>query len=330
MDTPLVSVLMSVYNGLAYLEQAVESILRQSFDDFEFIIVNDGSTEPVSEFLSRIRDPRIVLVNQENMGLTRSLNKGICLARGEYLARMDADDVSLPQRLERQVEVMEANPCLDLVAAHYEVIDDKGRVCDRKVLIQDPVYRLWRLQFHNVYGHGTVLLRKNSIVAAGGYDETYAVAQDYELWSRLSKLDNTHVIPEVLYQYRSVDQSPQSSIRHYERQLANAIRTSNRNIKACKPDFSDADCEDVRSVFWKFQRVATSLRGIDLLPALLEGFFARYGVGVSQRDGLLRQVLADVESELETDASIKKSDSPAILGAFRKSIGHWLAEAGCS
>lgn len=330
MDTPLVSVIMSVYNGLAYLEQAVESILRQSFDDFEFIIVNDGSTEPVGELLSRIRDPRIVLIDQENMGLTRSLNKCISLARGKYLARMDADDVSMPQRLKRQVAAMEANPSLDLIASYYEVIDEKGRACDSKALIQDPVYRLWRLQFHNVYGHGTVLLRKRAIVAAGGYDETYTVAQDYELWSRISKRDNTLVIPEVLYQYRSVVHGPQSSVRHYETQLANAIRTSDRNIKACNPDFSDADCEDVRSVFWKFQRAATSPRGVDLLPALLEGFFARYGLSFSQRDGLLLQVFADVASEIETEASIQQSDRPAILQGFRKRIAHWLPEAGYS
>ncbi len=328
MGAPLVSVLMSVFNGLSFLEQAVESILRQSFDDFEFIIVNDGSTEPVHELLRGLRDPRIIIIDQENMGLTRSLNKGISLSRGEYIARMDADDVSMPQRLERQVAAMQANLSLDVIASHYEVIDEKGNVSDRKVLIHDAVYRLWRLQFHNVYGHGTVLLRKSTMVAAGGYDETFVVAQDYELWSRISKLDNTLVIPEILYQYRSVDHGAQSSIRHYKTQLANAIRTSNRNIKACRPDFSDADCEAVRSVFWKFQRTTTSVRGIYLLPALLEGFFARYSLSSSQRHGLLRQVFEDVASEVETDAVIQNSHKPAILDKFRKSIGRWFPEAG--
>lgn len=320
---------MSVYNGLTYLGQAVSSILDQSFDDLEFIIVNDGSTEPVSELLECFQDHRIITIDQENIGLTRSLNKAISLCRGEYVARMDADDISLPQRIERQVSVMDSNPCIDLVGCDYEVIDKEGTVCDRKILIHDNIYRLWRLMFHNVYGHGTMLLRKNALIAAGGYDENFIVAQDYELWSRMSNLTNTLVVPDILYQYRSADQSPQSSVRHYDAQLANAITTSNRSLKACKPDFSDHDCEEVRSVFWKFQRQAAALRGIELLPSLLEGFIALYSVGPSDAERLLGQVLDDVAAEIASDIAIRDSDKPEILSQFRKNIAHWLTRISC-
>ncbi len=322
MSNPRVSVLMSVYNGISYLEDAVSSILGQSFRDFEFIIVNDGSTEPVGDLLRRFKDPRITIISHENMGLTRSLNRGLSLCRGAFVARMDADDISLPQRLERQVIPMESHTNLDLVGCDYDVIDSEGKVCERKVLIQDNVYRLWRLMFHNVYGHGTMLIRKSKMIAVGGYDERFTVAQDYELWSRISKLNNTLVIPEVLYQYRLADQGAQSSVRHYHAQLANAIRISDNSLKQCRPEFSDDDCADVRSVFWKFQRGEISLRGLELLPALLEGFFRHYGVENLDRDRLLVKVVKDVADEVTCAEKLNDSDKPEILRQFQKSISH--------
>src|SRR4030042_2195220 len=98
MHCPKLTVLMSVYNGQQYLAQAIESILEQTFEDFEFLIINDGSTEPVGKIISSNKDDRIVLVNQENVGLTRSLNRGLALARGVYVARMDSDDISMRTR----------------------------------------------------------------------------------------------------------------------------------------------------------------------------------------------------------------------------------------
>lgn len=328
MASPLVSVLMSVYNGIAFLEQAVMSILGQSFGDFEFIVVNDGSTEPVIEVLRNFRDPRIIIINQEHIGLARSLNKGILRCRGTYIARMDSDDISLPKRLERQILAMESDSHLDLVGCDYEVIDNHGRVWDRKILIHDKVYRLWRLMFHNVYGHGTMLIRKKAIMAVGGYNENFTVAQDYELWSRMCNLHNTFVIPDFLYQYRSVDESSQSSIRHYDAQLANAIRISNRNLIHCRPEFSKEDCEDVRSVFWKFQRHTTSRRGIELLPALLKGFFSRYGVELSDKQRLINRVMHDLASEIALEISIDDYEKCEIIRQFGRSIEHWWKEIG--
>lgn len=123
---PKISVVMSVYNGERYLGEAVESIFNQTFSDFEFIIINDGSTDRTPEILTEIDDPRAKVINQPNRGLTASLNRAIRLAKGEYIARMDADDISEPTRLERQVEVLDRDPDVVLVACWYEVIDEKG------------------------------------------------------------------------------------------------------------------------------------------------------------------------------------------------------------
>jgi len=118
MDRPKISVIMSVYNGEKYLREAIESILNQTFRDFEFIIINDGSTDKTSEILSSYNDPRIVIINNKrNIGLTKSLNKGLKMVKGEYIARQDADDVSLPERLERMVNFLDMNRDVGLLGS---------------------------------------------------------------------------------------------------------------------------------------------------------------------------------------------------------------------
>ncbi|MBI4966311.1 MAG: glycosyltransferase [Desulfomonile tiedjei] len=297
--SPKVTVLMSVYNGRKYLAKAVESILDQTFRDFEFLIINDGSTEPVEQVITSYRDARIVLVNQENAGLTRSLNKGLALARGAYVARMDSDDISLPTRLQAQVAAMEADANLDLVGCFFDVVDEHGDLIERKELITDPIYRLWRLRFHNNYGHGSVMLKKKAVIDAGMYDENLRYAQDFDLWSRLSTKSNTKVIPEALYSYRMVSQGSQASVANYDLQLRNAILISNRSLTACNPGLTEADCEEVRALYWKFQLDSVSPRGIELLPATLEGFCRRFGIEGQEKSALIRQVIRDTLGELD-------------------------------
>lgn len=304
MTNPGITVLMSVYNGTKYLAQAIESILGQTYRDFEFLIINDGSTEPVSDFINSYRDDRIVLVNQENRGLTRSLNRGLLLATGKYIARMDGDDVSHPQRMEAQVREVVRNEDLDLVGTFFDVIDEQGRLQERKELIVNPIYRLWRLQFHNNYGHGTMLMRREAVIDAGMYDERLTHAQDFDLWSRLSHKSNTMIVPEFLYSYRMVRKSEQASVKNYESQLAAAIGVSDRSLRACNPELSEADCIEVRALYWKFQRDSISLDGIRAIPSTLEGFCRRYGLEGPEKARLVQQVLSDVETE------IRQQDEP--------------------
>lgn len=178
---------MSVYNGERYLNEAVDSILGQTFTDFEFLIIDDASTDRTPEILRSYDDPRIrVVTNEENLGLTKSLNKGLTLARGEYIARMDADDISLPERLEKQVLFLEKNPNIDVLGANVQYIDESGK---RSQVIKWPQRDLlikWCLCFMNPIAHPSVVIRRKPLTDIGGYDEEIAFAQDYNLWVKLS------------------------------------------------------------------------------------------------------------------------------------------------
>jgi glycosyltransferase involved in cell wall biosynthesis len=307
---------MSVYNGGAYLAEAVQSILDQTFDHFEFIIVNDGSTEPVEDILATFSDPRIRFVSQENMGLTRALNRGLILAEGEYVARMDADDVSVPTRLESQVRELASNQNIDLVGCFFDVVDNRGVLIEHKEPFVDPLYRLWRLQFHNNYGHGSVMLRKTAVIQAGMYDESLRYAQDYDLWSRLSTKSNTRMIPEALYRYRLVDTGEQASVRNYATQLATAIRISNRNIKLCNPKITDEDCGEIRALYWKFQVESVSRAGLLLLPATVEGFCRRFDLASDENSRLADQVAADAREQIDVSPRIHESERALLKEVF--------------
>lgn len=194
---------MSVYNGGKYLRLSIDSILEQALADFEFLIVDDASTDHTPAVLDSCSDPRIrILRNRSNLGLTRSLNRGLAEAGGEYVARMDAEDISLPARLLRQSEFLDSHPAVGVVGSHYAHIDRRGKVVQifrppgRDGEIRD---RLWR---GNPLAHGSVMFRKEVIQRAGGYRREFRLAQDYDLWLRLADVCRMAVIPEVLYQWR--------------------------------------------------------------------------------------------------------------------------------
>ncbi|MFH0976551.1 MAG: glycosyltransferase [Spirochaetota bacterium] len=183
---PKVTVLMSVYNGDRYLREAIESILSQTFTDFEFLIVNDGSTDSSKDIILTYNDSRIRLIdNGHNLGLTASLNHGLDLAKGEYIARMDADDISLPERLEKQVAFMDANNNIAVCGTCAEIINDKKERVGEFTNPELPDNIKTALFFFNPIAHPTVLMRKNIIIKAGKYNTEYLRTQDYELWIRL-------------------------------------------------------------------------------------------------------------------------------------------------
>jgi len=182
---PQVAVIMPVYNGEKYLSEAIESILSQTYTDFEFIIIDDGSCD---NSLSIARDyassdKRILLImNQQNLGISVSLNKGIRIARGEYIARMDADDISDLRRLEYQVDFMDANPEIGICGTWVKYIDDLTESI-KLPADHDAIHA--RLLFENALAHPSVMMRAVQIrEQALNYDEEVRYAQDYELWSR--------------------------------------------------------------------------------------------------------------------------------------------------
>jgi hypothetical protein len=205
MPAPRVSVVMPVFNGGCYLAAAVESILRQSFNDFELIVIDDGSTDQSASLLSGFArsDGRIRVIGQANAGIVATLNRALDLARGEYVARMDADDVALPSRFDLQVAFLDAHPDVAVVGSAITLIDEEGNA------IRDVDYPLaptevseFLLHVGCALAHPAVMMRRADIVAAGGYRAAYRHAEDYDLWLRISETRALANLPDRLLLYR--------------------------------------------------------------------------------------------------------------------------------
>jgi glycosyltransferase involved in cell wall biosynthesis len=204
---PLVTVLMAVHDGADYVGEAVDSILAQTFTDFEFLIVDDGSTDGTPALLARVRDPRVRVVrNDVNLGLTRSLNHGLSLARGALVARQDADDRSHPRRLAAQLAFLDREPDVVVLGTQGRYIDARGRV--RSVApwpkSTSSLAIRWQLFFDSPFIHTSVMFRKAVIwTELGGYDESFVTSQDFELWSRLDARGCTmRNLPAALVDFR--------------------------------------------------------------------------------------------------------------------------------
>ena len=217
MKSPKVTVLMSVYNGEKYLREAMESILNQTFTDFEFLIINDGSTDRTAEILQSYDDPRIKIINnEENMGLTKSLNKGLLIARGDYIARQDADDISMLERLGKEIDFLETHQDYAVVGTFAKILNKNSDVIHRGDMpIENAQIREF-LKRDNCIAHGSAMIRKKCLRDVGHYDESMARSQDYDLWLRLSKKYRLANIPEYLYMWRKHDE--QIEAKHIKEQ----------------------------------------------------------------------------------------------------------------
>lgn len=219
---PRVTVLLPVYNGARFLAQSIESILRQSFDDFELLVINDGSTDGSREVVLSFRDARIRLIdNEANLGLVASLNKGIGLARGEYLARMDQDDIAMPERLARQVTFLDSNPQISVLGTWAEKIDEAGVMLgySRAPTGYQMEYLWWQ---PSPLLHPTVMIRLADLGAAR-YDPDLPYAEDYGLWLCLRAAGKRlHNLPECLLEYRV--HAENMSILGRQRQLGSGHR----------------------------------------------------------------------------------------------------------
>jgi len=204
-DNPKISVIMSVFNGEKYLREAIDSILGQTFTDFEFIIVNDGSTDNSLSIIKGYADKRIRLIdNEQNIGLTKSLNRAIKQARGEYIARQDADDISLPNRFEEQIKYFKKNPKVVLLGTGICRIDGNGKILGKTLAIAKPGKSLVK---QNQFNHGSTMFKSGVIRELGGYNELFKYCQDYELWLRLAKYYEVRNLPQILYQLRFHDEA---------------------------------------------------------------------------------------------------------------------------
>lgn len=210
---PALTVLMPVFNSEKYLSEAIDSILWQTFQDFEFIIIDDGSSDRSATIIQSYTDPRIrFYTNKKNIGISATLNKGIELATAQWIARMDADDISYPERLEKQLAYLEANPDCAMVSTLTRVISETGTVLRIDRIKSEHIY--YNLAFICWIYHSTVLFSKAAVKAAGMYTATYS--EDFELFWQISRKYRIHNLPTILLDYRVTNQSLHQVLKRNE------------------------------------------------------------------------------------------------------------------
>ena len=228
--TARVTVLMAVYNGLPYLPQAIESALNQTFTDFEFVIIDDASTDASVACIRRYADPRIRLwCNERNLGQSTSLNKGLALSQAPYIARIDQDDVCRPDRLRQQVDFLDRHQHVTVLGTWMHELDTQGR---RIRLFGEVLHDYGTFVARLLLGgcpiyHSSSMFRREAVEQCGGYDERFRIGQDYDLWIRLAmRRCQAHVMPRPLTMYR-VHERQQSTAdrREHRRELHLAHRS---------------------------------------------------------------------------------------------------------
>jgi hypothetical protein len=207
--TPAVSVILPARNAERFVGEAVDSILNQRFDDFELIVVDDGSVDGTRRIVESYRDGRIRIIgNPQPLGLTQSLNRALAVASGEFIARQDADDISEPERLAEQVAHLQQHQDVVLIGSWFTAIDASGAVIRHTRLPVDDVDVRWAMFFYCPFVHGAVVWRRVAVRdAVGGYDERFAYAQDHDLWRRIASRFSVGNLPRFLVRYREHPQS---------------------------------------------------------------------------------------------------------------------------
>jgi glycosyltransferase involved in cell wall biosynthesis len=229
-DVPPISVVMPVYNSAGVVGEAVESILRQTLRDFEFIIVDDGSSDATPQILSEYarRDSRIKLYTQENCGLIATLNRYCRIAPGKYIARMDADDISLPTRLEKQFRFLERHPEIGVLGTWIQDVDETRAPIIEWPVPADPVVVRWFLFFGNCIAHPSVMMRRDLLDRLGYYRPEAIHVEDYDLWIRAAEITMLANLPEVLVQYRISAASVSSRNELLQKERASALSSALR------------------------------------------------------------------------------------------------------
>lgn len=205
-ESPPVTVLMSCYNGEKWLSESIESILSQSFKDFEFLIIDDGSRDRSLSILKEYekKDPRIHIVSKKNSGLPDSLNIGLKKAKGKWIARLDADDIAEPERLLKQYDLTKSDPQLILIGSAFREIDQDGITGKIQYYPADHKNLKMNLQTsRRFFAHSSAFYLKEMALKAGGYRPRIKKSEDYDLWLRLSEMGKFASIQEALIRFRS-------------------------------------------------------------------------------------------------------------------------------
>lgn len=201
--TPLISVVMPVYNAEKYLSLSIDSILNQTFKDFELVIINDGSKDSSLKIIKKYKDKRIRVVNnKKNLKIAKSLNKAVKLARSNIIARADADDIYVPKRLELQYKIMIKNQKIVIVGSNMKIINEKGEKISKREYPESDK-ELKRLMFrYSPFGHPVVMFRKKEFLEFGGYDHNKVPCEDIDLWFKIGSKYEFATVNKYLINYR--------------------------------------------------------------------------------------------------------------------------------
>ncbi len=237
----LVSVLMPVYNAERHLAEAIESILNQSFTDFEFLIINDGSIDRSEEIILSFIDSRIRYIkNKSNLKLIKTLNRGIQLCKGKYIVRMDADDISHPERIQKQVEFMESNPDIGICGSWFETFGEVENSIIKYKETHDEIMTKMFYQCH--FCHPSIIIRSELFEDSEmSFDENYPHAEDYDFYLNVSKKWKFHNLQEVLLKYRIHNESV--SNKNKSIQTENSLKIKKRFFKELNTSLADVDVE---------------------------------------------------------------------------------------
>lgn len=239
---PDISVVMSVFNGQNHLRQSIDSILQQTYINFEFIIIDDGSTDSTLDIIRSYKDPRISLVARNNKGLVYSLNEGIRMSKGLYIARQDADDISCLDRLGKEVDIISRTDAV-LVSTAFSMFDsDPNKPIDLQCLVNNDKILKREMFVQNPFAHGATMFRKDAALKAGLYADI-GPAEDYDLWVRLMSFGKFAYVEDIGYMYRI---NPEGISQKKSTLQAEVFRKINRRLKTKNiPSIDNIDAEQI-------------------------------------------------------------------------------------
>lgn len=320
-----VSVVLPVYDTERYIALAVESVLNQTFTDFELIIINDGSTDSTPAILDGFqKDSRVTIHHQStNQGLIAALNHGCQAARGEFIAIMHADDVSLPDRFARQIAFLLAHPEVGIVGTAMLIISEMGDIAGSQMVPHRPGLLGWLVQFHNPLAHPTVMMRREVIAGLGFYDPDAYLVDDYDLWLRASLVTRLDNVQEPLLHYRAWPESATSLHRPAVEEKCHRLIQTHLSRRLGRP-ISLKAAEALRGLdSWTITPPPTDPGLLREATATLEELWRLYQQTVPLTPGETRAIRRDLARRLYVAArqALKQSDSLG-FSLIRKGLGY--------
>jgi glycosyltransferase involved in cell wall biosynthesis len=253
-DQPLISVILPVYNAEKYIQASIESILQQTYSNFELIILNDGSTDGSEALIRGFKDQRIRYFSHQNRGLAKTLNAGIALSIGIIIARQDADDISLPTRFEEQIRFLNQHPEVMLLGTRAQLMDEKGNL--KNAFHEHPTQSAelkTDLLFNNPFVHSSVMIRKEILNRTGDY--TAEIFEDYTLWSAIAAISEVGNLPHNLVQYREVATGISQRATEYNKVVYN------QSLHNCLPYIEKGQEQDLKNLIAIYHSCYKEIKG---------------------------------------------------------------------